>query len=580
MRRAAGRIKNLEGILRERPLDGQHRHRPHALGDPRPPDRRERASPHRRLGRAGGRAQRHHRELPADQGAAPGRGARLQVGDRHRGHRAPDRATTSRTASELDRGGAARAPRAAAARTPSCVVADGDARSPHRRQARRGQRGGGARRRARSSSPPTSRRILAHTRDVVILEDGEVAVVTASGVELSDARRRSPCSASRCAILWDPIMAEKGGYRHFMLKEIYEQPRAVADTFRGRVLARGRQHPAARRQPRPADGRRRSSGWCFVACGTAYHAALRRPLHDRAAGRPAGRGGSRLASSATAMPIVGPETLVVAVSQSGETADTLGAVKAAAAEGRADRWPSRNVVGSALSREATGTLLHARRPRDRRGVHQGLHRHAGRPAICWRSGSGRAAGACQRRGRPQAHPRTCVEMPRLVEQTLELDSKIAGAGPARCRTRRTSSTSGAACSYPIALGGRAQAEGALLHPRRGLRGRRDEARAHRAHRRRHAGGGARPARRALRAHARQHRGGARARGAGHRRRPRGRREIAQPGRRTSSRCRRRAELLAPLVTVVPLQLLAYHIAVRRGCDVDQPRNLAKCVTVE
>src|SRR6185503_12085444 len=76
--------------------------------------------------------------------------------------------------------------------------------------------------------------ILAHTRDVVILEDGEMAVVTAHRVTVTtlagDAVERAPVR-----ILWDPVMAEKGGYRHFMLKEIYEQPRAVTDTFRGRI---------------------------------------------------------------------------------------------------------------------------------------------------------------------------------------------------------------------------------------------------------------------------------------------------------------------------------------------------------
>src|SRR5206468_2805355 len=76
--------------------------------------------------------------------------------------------------------------------------------------------------------------ILGHTRDVVILEDGEVAVVTSTGVELSTLADE-PVQREPVRILWDPIMAEKGGYRHFMLKEMYEQPRAIADTFRGRV---------------------------------------------------------------------------------------------------------------------------------------------------------------------------------------------------------------------------------------------------------------------------------------------------------------------------------------------------------
>jgi len=76
--------------------------------------------------------------------------------------------------------------------------------------------------------------ILGHTRDVVILEDGEVVVVTADGLELSTLDDQ-PVQRDPVRILWDPIMAEKGGYRHFMLKEMYEQPRAITDTFRGRV---------------------------------------------------------------------------------------------------------------------------------------------------------------------------------------------------------------------------------------------------------------------------------------------------------------------------------------------------------
>ena len=79
--------------------------------------------------------------------------------------------------------------------------------------------------------------ILAHTRDVVILEDGEMAVITATGVEISTVEG-APVQREPVRILWDPLMAEKGGYRHFMLKEIYEQPRAITDTFRGRVRPR------------------------------------------------------------------------------------------------------------------------------------------------------------------------------------------------------------------------------------------------------------------------------------------------------------------------------------------------------
>ena len=90
---ARGRaLKNLEALLRERPLGGHHRHRPHALGHPRPAHRRERAPPHRRLGRRSSWCTTASSRTTCDQGAPAGRGPRLQVGDRHRGHRAPDRA--------------------------------------------------------------------------------------------------------------------------------------------------------------------------------------------------------------------------------------------------------------------------------------------------------------------------------------------------------------------------------------------------------------------------------------------------------------------------------------------------------
>ena len=160
LRRTAGPARRPDGsrsskaLLRERPGERHDRHRPHALGDPRPPHRRERASAHRRVGRPRRRAQRDHRELPADQGAAPGRGPPLPLGDRHRGHRAPDRAAPAGHAAA--RGGrAARAPRAARlVRHRRAVQAR--PRPAGRRQARGGQRGGRARARARRSSPPTS----------------------------------------------------------------------------------------------------------------------------------------------------------------------------------------------------------------------------------------------------------------------------------------------------------------------------------------------------------------------------------------------------------------------------------------
>jgi glucosamine--fructose-6-phosphate aminotransferase (isomerizing) len=198
--------------------------------------------------------------------------------------------------------------------------------------------------------------ILSHTRDVVILEDGEVVVVSAEGLELSTLDDQ-PVQREPVRILWDPIMAEKGGYRHFMLKEMYEQPRAIADTFRGRIAPETGNVllPDVNLDPGAARALQRV---VFVACGTASYASLLgRSMIERLAGLPAEVDlGSEFRYRDA---IVGPETLIVAVSQSGETADTLGAVKAARLKG-APILAITNVVGSALSREATGTLyMHA-----------------------------------------------------------------------------------------------------------------------------------------------------------------------------------------------------------------------------
>src|SRR5207253_10995044 len=128
--------------------------------------------------------------------------------------------------------------------------------------------------------------IRSDTRDVVILEDGEVAVVTSGGVVLSTLDDQ-PVQREPVRIMWDPIMAEKGGYRHFMLKEIYEQPRAITDTFRGRIA------PETGTIVLPDVNLDRSvvrgiERVLFVACGTAWHAGmLGRSMVERLAGLPA-----------------------------------------------------------------------------------------------------------------------------------------------------------------------------------------------------------------------------------------------------------------------------------------------------
>jgi glucosamine--fructose-6-phosphate aminotransferase (isomerizing) len=414
--------------------------------------------------------------------------------------------------------------------------------------------------------------ILAHTRDVVILEDGEVAEVTADRVELTTLDRR-PVERAPVRIQWDPIMAEKGGYRHFMLKEIYEQPRAVADTFSGRLALEAGDVllPDLNLDAGAVQAIQRV---VLVACGTSWHAAmLARTMIERLAGVPAE---VDLASEFRYRDaIVGPETLVVAISQSGETADTIGAVKAARRKG-CGVLAVTNVVGSALARESTGILqMHA-------GPEIGVASTkafstmivAGYLLAVW---LGRRRGALTpEETKKRLHD--LVEIPRLIEQALELDGSIAELAR-RLSTARDFLYLGRGVQYPIAL------EGALKLKEISY-----------IHAEGYAGGEMKHGPIALIADqlpvvALVPRDSSYERMLGNMEEVWARDgmliAIAHPNdRAVASKAEHvievppAAELLAPLVTVVPLQFLAYHVALRRGCDVDQPRNLAKSVTVE
>ncbi len=414
--------------------------------------------------------------------------------------------------------------------------------------------------------------ILSHTRDVVVLEDEDVAVVTRHGVEIAQLDG-APVERAPIRILWDPILAEKGGYRHFMLKEIYEQPRAVADTLRGRVQQEGGTVvlPDIELDPDVIQGIQRV---VLVACGTSYHAAIvGRFLIERLAGIASEVDlGSEFRYRDAVM---GPDTLIVALSQSGETADTLGAVKAARAKG-APIVGITNVVGSALSREATGVL----------------YTHAG-PEIGVASSKTFTATvtACyllalwlgRRRDALAAedgkkHIRGLLELPRLMEKTLELEPRVNELARDLARYKNFLFL-GRGIHYPVALEGALKlkelsyihAEGypagemkhgpialiddgmpvVALAPRDGsydrIMGNIEEVRAREG----------------------------RVIALGHE----GDRELRAKSDAIIE-VPPSADLLSPMLMVIPLQLLAYHVAVRLGRDVDQPRNLAKSVTVE
>jgi len=194
--------------------------------------------------------------------------------------------------------------------------------------------------------------ILEHTRDVILLMEGEMAVLRADGVSITTLAGEKVTRAPK-RIDWSPTQAEKGGFKHFMLKEIHEQPRAVEDTMRGRVdLATADVHGAEMGvSPELA---KRISRVYFVACGTSAHSAMAaRYWIEQLARVPATvEIGSEVRYRE---PVFTKDDLVVAVSQSGETIDTLAAVKAAKAAG-ATVLAVANVVDSAIPRASDGAL--------------------------------------------------------------------------------------------------------------------------------------------------------------------------------------------------------------------------------
>jgi glucosamine--fructose-6-phosphate aminotransferase (isomerizing) len=190
---------------------------------------------------------------------------------------------------------------------------------------------------------------LEHTREVIFLDEGDVAEITASEVKLSSLDG-TPVQRAAKTITWDAAAAEKGGYPHFMLKEIHEQPRAIADTLRARLML----------ETHDADlegfeiDTRALRRVVLLACGTSYHAGLvGKFLIEGAARVPCE---VDLASEFRYRdPVVGPGDLVIAISQSGETADTLAAVKEARARG-CRILAICNVVDSAIPRSSHGAL--------------------------------------------------------------------------------------------------------------------------------------------------------------------------------------------------------------------------------
>jgi glutamine---fructose-6-phosphate transaminase (isomerizing) len=195
--------------------------------------------------------------------------------------------------------------------------------------------------------------VLAYTRNVMFLEDDDIAILSQDGIEVMNVDGESVQREVK-KITWDPALAEKAGYKHFMLKEIHEQPRIIEDTLLGRLdLQNG--SVVLNEVGLSEKEAKKISRIRFVACGTSWHASLIGGfLIEKYANLPCQ---VDIASEFRYRdPIIEPNTLVVAISQSGETADTLAAVRLAKKKG-ARVLVITNVVGSSLTREAHGALL-------------------------------------------------------------------------------------------------------------------------------------------------------------------------------------------------------------------------------
>jgi glucosamine--fructose-6-phosphate aminotransferase (isomerizing) len=195
--------------------------------------------------------------------------------------------------------------------------------------------------------------LLSHTRDMFFLGDGDMAVITPEGVHLTDFEGK-PVKRQVSHILWDPIMAEKGGYKHFMLKEIFEQPRAVRDTMLGRVGQETGKVFLDEMDISEAEFKAFESVR-IIACGTSWHAALAgKFMIEKLARIPVEVDyGSEFRYRD---PIIDSKMLTVVISQSGETADTLAAQREAKHKG-SKTLAICNVLGSMITREAAGTIL-------------------------------------------------------------------------------------------------------------------------------------------------------------------------------------------------------------------------------
>ena len=414
--------------------------------------------------------------------------------------------------------------------------------------------------------------MLAHTRDVTYLEEGDVAVVTQHEMHLTDTDGH-PVSRKATKITWDASAVEKSGYPHFMLKEIHEQPQTILDTMRGRYSYETGEADLPDIGLTPKEFATVERIW-IVACGTSWHAGLvGKYLFEEMVRTPVQVDiGSEFRYRD---PLVGKNDLFITISQSGETADTLAAAREAKAKG-ARVVSIVNVVGSTLARESDGVLYTHCGPEI--GVASTKAFTAQLTALYLLSLHLARVRKVMNVADGKAWLDRLVQLPALVERVLGREAEVVAIAK-RYYKKRNFLFLGRGINYPIALEGSLKlkeisyihAEGypagemkhgpialidkdmpvVVLAPRDRLYEKTVsnlmEVKA------RHAPVIAFVAE--------------------------GERELGKTADAVFT-IPDTHPLLSPILFTIPLQLLAYHIAVLRGADVDQPRNLAKSVTVE
>ncbi len=426
-----------------------------------------------------------------------------------------------------------------------------------------------------SDIPP----ILAHTRDVFFLGDREIAVLTKDSVRVTDFDG-NVVEPTQQRITWDPIMAEKGGFKHFMLKEIYEQPRAVRDTSQGRIsLDNGKVYLDP--MDISDDDLRAVTSVKIAACGTSWHAGLAGKYMIEALARVPVEV-DYASEFRYREPVLSETDLIIVISQSGETADTIAAMREAKQAG-CKILAICNVQGSMITREADGTILTHAGPEI--GVASTKAFTAQMVALyLFAMYFGEVRGRIDET-RAKKLAQDLAELPLKIEQLLNDADSIEELSKEFFRVQDFLYL-GRGINFPVALEGALKLKeisyihaegypaGEMKHGPNALI---DEKLPVVVVNTREAGNAASELR-YEKTHSNivevKSRDGIII-------------SVLTEGDTMSSKVSNHvieipetSDLLGPILSIVPLQLLSYHIAVRRGCDVDQPRNLAKSVTVE